>query len=88
MFVKKAQETLNEIDVRGKTVDEAIPYVDKEIDNALLSGMDSFRLIHGKGTGMLRAGLLAYLKEHRSVSKVLEAPQSEGGSGASIVYVK
>ncbi|MCI2110185.1 MAG: endonuclease MutS2 [Acidaminococcaceae bacterium] len=88
MFVKKAQETLNEIDVRGKTVDEAIPYVDKEIDNALLSGMDSFRLIHGKGTGMLRAGLLAYLKEHRSVSKVLEAPQNEGGSGASIVYVK
>ena len=88
MFVKKAQETVNEIDVRGKTVDEAIPYVDKEIDNALLSGMASFRLIHGKGTGMLRAGLLAYLKEHSSVSKVMEAPQNEGGSGATIVYVK
>ena len=88
MFVKKAQETLNEIDVRGKTVDEAIPYVDKEIDNALLSGMDSFRLIHGKGTGMLRAGLLNYLKEHQGVKKVMEAPQNEGGSGASIIYVK
>ncbi len=88
LFVSKAQSTSVQIDVRGKTVDEAIPYVDKAIDDALLAGMDRFRLVHGKGTGMLRKGLLEYLSQHRNVSKVEMAPLNEGGFGATIVYVK
>lgn len=68
-FVKKAQDTSIQTDVRGKTVDEAIPDVDKAIDDALLAGMDRFRLVHGKGTGMLRKGLLEYLKQHPNVKK-------------------
>ena len=88
MFVKKAQEATVQIDVRGKTVDEAIPYVDKAIDDALLSGMDRFRLVHGKGTGMLRKGLLEYLNQHRNVDHTEMAPLNEGGFGATIVYVK
>jgi DNA mismatch repair protein MutS2 len=87
MFVKKAQTTTTEIDVRGKTVDEAIPYVDKAIDDALLAGMEHFRLIHGKGTGMLRIGLTEYLKAHRAVKRIEMAPQNEGGAGATIVYL-
>lgn len=88
MFVKKAQDATVQIDVRGKTVDEAIPYVDKAIDDALLAGMDRFRLVHGKGTGMLRKGLLEYLDQHPNVSKTEMAPMNEGGFGATIVYVK
>ncbi|MDD4320613.1 MAG: endonuclease MutS2 [Acidaminococcaceae bacterium] len=87
MFVKKAQTTTTEIDVRGKTVDEAIPYVDKAIDDALLSGMEHFRLIHGKGTGMLRVGLTEYLKKHSAVRRIEMAPNNEGGAGATIVYL-
>lgn len=87
-FVKKAQDTSIQTDVRGKTVDEAIPDVDKAIDDALLAGMDRFRLVHGKGTGMLRKGLLEYLKQHPNVKKTEMAPLNEGGFGATIVYVK
>ncbi len=88
LFVSKAQSTSVQIDVRGKTVDEAIPYVDKAIDDALLAGMDRFRLVHGKGTGMLRKGLLEYLSQHPNVSRTEMAPLNEGGFGATIVYVK
>ena len=77
-----------QIDVRGKTVDEAILYVDKAIDDALLAGMDRFRLVHGKGTGMLRKGLLEYLDQHPNVLKTEMAPLNEGGFGATIVWVK
>ena len=55
---------------------------------ALLAGMDRFRLVHGKGTGMLRKGLLEYLKQHPNVKKTEMAPLNEGGFGATIVYVK
>ena len=88
IFMQKAQSATPEIDVRGNTVDEAIPFVDKAIDDALLAGMPSFRLIHGKGTGMLRAGLTEYLHAHRNVDHIEIAPQNEGGYGATIVYVK
>jgi len=88
IFMQKAQAATPEIDVRGNTVDEAIPFVDKAIDDALLAGMPSFRLIHGKGTGMLRAGLTEYLHTHHNVDHIEIAPQNEGGYGATIVYVK
>ena len=88
LFVKKAQDATVQIDVRGKTVDEAIPYVDKAIDDALLAGMDRFRLVHGKGTGMLRKGLLEYLDQHPNVLKTEMAPLNEGGFGATLVWVK
>lgn len=74
----------------GETVDEAIPDVDKAIDDALLAGMDRFRLVHGKGTGMLRKGLLDYLKQHPNVKKrkwhlltkaVLERPSCTSNRG-------
>ena len=88
LFVKKAQDATVQIDARGKTVDEAIPYVDKAIDGAPLAGMDRFRLVHGKGTGMLRKGLLEYLDQHPNVLKTEMAPLNEGGFGATIVWVK
>ncbi|MEG1160265.1 MAG: Smr/MutS family protein, partial [Acidaminococcaceae bacterium] len=60
--------------------------IDKAIDDALLAGMTQLRIIHGKGTGMLRAGLLSYLSGYSSVKNMETAPISEGGSGATIVY--
>lgn len=67
MFIAKSGSAKQEIDLRGMTLDEAIPVVDKAIDDALIAGIGQLRLIHGKGTGALRAGLTAYLSTNRFV---------------------
>ena len=84
-FVSKSIGARTEVDVRGMTMDEAIPAVDKAMDDALLAGLTSLRIIHGKGTGALKAGLTAYLSTHASVKSLAEAPLNEGGSGATII---
>ena len=88
LFVAKAESAAQEVDVQGMTTDEAVPYVDRAIDDALLAGMTQVRIIHGKGTGALRAGLHAYLKTHRSVAAFAMANESLGGAGVTIVTVK
>lgn len=85
MFVAKSGSARQEIDVRGMTLDEAIPVVDKAIDDALLAGIHQLRIIHGKGTGALRAGLTAYLETNRFVCKLEVAALDAGGSGATVV---
>lgn len=85
MFVAKSGSARQEIDVRGMTLDEAIPVVDKAIDDALLAGIHQLRIIHGKGTGALRAGLTAYLETNRFVRKLEVAALDAGGSGATVV---
>ena len=84
-FVSKSIGARTEVDVRGMTMDEAIPAVDKAMDDALLAGLTSLRIIHGKGTGALKAGLTAYLSTHAAVKSLAEAPLNEGGSGATII---
>ena len=88
MFVAKTETADQEIDVRGMTTDEAILFVDRAIDDALLAGISQVRIIHGKGTGALRAGLHAYLKNHKSVAGVALADLSMGGAGVTVVTVK
>ena len=85
MFVAKASSARQEIDVRGMTIDEAIPIVDKAIDDALIAGIGQLRIIHGKGTGALRAGLTAYLETNRFVKKLETAALDAGGSGATVI---
>jgi DNA mismatch repair protein MutS2 len=88
LFVSKTESAEQEVDVRGMTTDEAIPYVDRAIDDALLTGMTQVRIIHGKGTGALRAGLHAYLKTHRNVASFALANEAVGGAGVTIVTVR
>ena len=85
MFVAKSGSAKQEIDLRGMTLDEAIPTVDKAIDDALIAGIGQLRLIHGKGTGALRAGLTAYLENNRFVRKLETAASDAGGSGATVI---
>ncbi len=85
MIVSKNASAKQEIDVRGMTLDEAIPVVDKAMDDALLAGITQLRIIHGKGTGALRAGLTAYLSTNRYVKKLEVAALEAGGSGATVV---
>ena len=85
MFVAKSGSAKQEIDLRGMTLDEAIPAVDKAIDDALIAGIGQLRIIHGKGTGALRAGLTAYLENNRFVRKLETAALEAGGSGATVI---
>jgi DNA mismatch repair protein MutS2 len=74
-----------ELDVRGKRFVEAEPIVEQWIDQALLAGTASLRLIHGKGTGMLGRGLQEYLKAHPAVAGVRYGNEEEGSAGVTIV---
>lgn len=78
----------SEISVRGMTVEEAWDVLDKFLDDAVLAGYDSIRLIHGKGQGILRTVLRQRLAEHSAVKEYAEAALNQGGSGVTIVYLK
>ena len=79
---------LTELNVIGCTVDQAIDRVSKFLDETLVTDQQQIRIVHGHGTGQLRKGLAAYLKEHPLVAKHYAAPREQGGDGATIVELK
>ncbi|HET6179977.1 MAG TPA: endonuclease MutS2 [Candidatus Sulfotelmatobacter sp.] len=74
-----------EINVIGQTVDQASREVEKFVDRAFLAGLPRVRVVHGSGMGILRKALRQLLQQHPHVSSVIEAPQNEGGGGATVV---
>ena len=88
MFIAKSGSAKQEIDLRGMTLDEAIPVVDKAIDDALIAGIGQLRLIHGKGTGALRKGVHNYLKRQKHVESYRLGEFGEGDAGVTIVEFK
>jgi len=78
----------SEINVIGKTVDEAIVIVDAFIDTAVLSGLSTVWVIHGMGTGKLRAGLHAHFKRHANVAEFRLGVYGEGESGVTCLTLK
>lgn len=81
----KAMTFSPEINVMGKTVDEAIQDIDKYLDDAVLSHMNKVTIIHGKGTGALRKGIHQYLKKHPLVKTFRAGEFGEGEYGVTIV---
>jgi DNA mismatch repair protein MutS2 len=77
-----------EINVIGRTVDEATSDVEKFVDHAFLAGMPRVRIVHGSGMGILRKALRQYLQKHPHVESVTEPPSNEGGGGATVVELK
>jgi DNA mismatch repair protein MutS2 len=77
-----------EINVIGRTVDEATSEVEKFVDRAFLAGMARVRIVHGSGMGILRKALRQYLKKHPHVESVTEPPPNEGGGGATVVELR
>lgn len=78
----------SEVDLRGMTIGEAEVEVDKFLDECVLSGLNEVSLIHGKGTGALRAGLHEYLRHHPHVRKYRLGRFGEGDLGVTIVELK
>jgi len=76
------------IDVRGMRVDEAMPIVDKALDDASLAGLATLRIIHGKGTGQLGRGIRDFLKGHAQVQGAAFAPDNEGGTGVTVITLR
>ena len=77
-----------EINLIGRTVDEAAGELEKYLDHAFLAGLSRVRVIHGHGAGVLRRGVREFLKSHPHVAGIAEAPQNEGGQGATLVELR
>jgi len=73
------------LDLHGKYVEEAIPLLDKHIDNALLASLPYIKVCHGQGSGRLYRAVHDFLRDHPSVKNYRFAGQDEGGSGMTIV---
>ena len=78
----------NEINVIGCRADEAISRLDKFLDDALLTGLSSIRIVHGSGMGVLRSAVSEFLAAHPNVSGFEGAPQNQGGGGATLATLK
>jgi DNA mismatch repair protein MutS2 len=77
-----------EINLIGRTVDEATGELEQYLDRAFLAGLERVRIIHGHGAGVLRRGVREFLKGHPHVAGIEEAPQNEGGQGATLVELR
>jgi DNA mismatch repair protein MutS2 len=87
-YLDKARSISKEIDVRGQLVDDAVLLIDKYLADALLVGLESVWLIHGKGTGALRTAIRKYLKAHPQVKGFRDGLPEQGGHGVTVVEFK
>lgn len=88
MKMHKSMSVSPEINLLGKTVDEAIAELDKYLDDAYLSHLSPVRIVHGKGTGALRNGIHNYLKRLKYVKSYRLGAFGEGDAGVTIVEFK
>ena len=88
VHVRKMLTAPTELNLLGKRVDEALDALAKFLDDALLAGHQTVRIVHGKGTGKLRQAVHDYLRAHPQVRAFELAPFAQGGDGATIVYLK
>jgi DNA mismatch repair protein MutS2 len=77
-----------EIDIRGRTADEALEELDRQLDSAYLAGLPFLRVIHGKGTGKLRDAVRKALKGNPYVLSFEAGLSSEGGDGVTVIKLR
>ena len=87
--LKHAREGADaELNLIGRTTDEAREEVDRFLDEAYLNGHTHVRIIHGHGTGALRRAVADLLRTHPHVARFDLAPENQGGAGATVVELK
>jgi DNA mismatch repair protein MutS2 len=88
-FFKGAEEeTSSELNVIGLTVEDALPKVDRFVDQALLHGLEKVRIVHGVGSGRLRNAIGQFLNGHRAVKSFSSGETLKGGRGITIVELR
>lgn len=88
MKMSKSYSISPEINLLGKTVDEAIAELDKYLDDAYLSHLSSVRIVHGKGTGALRKAVQGHLKKIKYIESFRQGEHGEGDAGVTIATFK
>ena len=86
--MSKSASVSTEINLLGKTVDEAVAELDKYLDDAYIAHLSSVRIVHGKGTGALRKGVHNYLRRQKHVASFRLGEFGEGDAGVTIVEFK
>ena len=86
--VAQAADAGEEVDLRGRTIDEALPLVGDFVDLAARSGRARVRIIHGKGTGALRRAVRDFMSSHPLVKSYESAASPEGGEGVTIALIE
>lgn len=86
--IKLSTAFKNELDIRGKNVEEALLELDLFIDDAVMSNAENITIIHGKGTGVLRSAVLQHLKKHRNIKTFRLGVYGEGENGVTIATIK
>lgn len=86
--ISKTQNISTEINLLGMTTDEAIYRLDKYIDDALLAGLSTIRIVHGKGTGALRDAVASHLRRSKSIASFRLGEYGEGDAGVTIAELK
>ena len=86
--IRKAEEIRSEIDLRGMLVEEGTEALDKYLDDAVLGGIGQIYVIHGKGTGAMRAGIQDFLRGHPHVRSFRIGEYGEGDSGVTVVELR
>lgn len=84
----KSKNVASEINVIGLNVDQAVPIVDKYLDDCYMANLESARIVHGKGTGRLRDGIHSFLKKNPHVKSYRMGTYGEGEMGVTVVYFK
>ena len=85
---KSVRSAKTELDLRGMTADEALVELDRFIDSCVLSNVPSITIIHGKGTGVLRAAVQQRLKSHKNIQTFRLGAYGEGESGVTVAELK
>ncbi|WP_276605464.1 endonuclease MutS2 [Geotoga petraea] len=87
MTYTPTKKVIPEIDLRGYTVQEAIPEIEKLLSDIMLNEMDEGYIIHGKGSGKLAEGIWDYLRKNKDIKNFRLGKTGEGGSGVTVVEV-
>jgi DNA mismatch repair protein MutS2 len=85
---RSSADVIPEIHVIGQRLEEAIESAEKALDQAILAGATSLRVVHGHGTGRLRDGLRKHFRSHGAVERLRAGDRTEGGNGATILELR